>query len=347
MGEGLKQRTKILVSIAKDFRSKNWEFNKKQETAKTIDEIHEEFEKEHGAGKARGSSRATATFDEYIFDATSKYSKQLKFALSGGCAIRRPKEFEKDQTQIPQLAATSKPNAGVAGIDLDKFTFESSALTEEPEENLMLPESLDDEDDDDDIELMPAEDREKMADSFIRAFMAKRKEGKKSEEALLREFVLTVRRMGWPDRIKLVDAIINFTFDMAKDEASPLGQAFNMLCQQKYIKTDVLLSALDEWCEFYSTNEADSPLLNYYFAHMFIHLIRDNVITLARLNEALQKDPTIDKKRKNKEYGRRSELLAYILLIEPELSFTPEEWGLTEDQIDPMKEHYKKMDEAS
>merc|ERR1719397_2149715 len=133
MGEGLKKRTKVLVSIAKDLRTKDWELNKKIETAKTIEEIHEEFEKEKGLGAARGGSRATATFDEYIFDATSKYSKQLKFALSGGCAIRRPK------------AASSSDANAFAGMDasiLDKFTIESSAMTEEPEEMLNEPEPL-------------------------------------------------------------------------------------------------------------------------------------------------------------------------------------------------------------
>jgi len=333
MGEGLKQRTKILVSIAKDFRSKNWEFNKKMETAKTIDEIHEEFEKERGAGAARGASRATATFDEYIFDATSKYSKQLKFALTGGCAIRRPK------------AANGAQNAsGVAGFDLNKFTVASSAMTEEPEEALMPAEPLDDEEDEE-IELMPAEDREQMKDSFIRNFFEKRKEakntGKKTEEQCLKEFVFTIKRMGWPDRVKLVDNIINFTFDMSREEASPLGEALNMLCKQGYIKTDALLQALDEWCEYYSMNEGDSPLLNYYFAQMFIHLIRDGVLSLARINEALLKDQMIDKERKGKEYGRRAEFLAYTLQLEAELSFSPEDWGLTQEQIEPLKEHYK------
>merc|ERR1719499_1958314 len=89
-GDGLKQRTKILVDILIGIREKGWELNKKIEVAKRIDEIHEEFERERG-GVTRVNTRGQATFDEYIFDATSKYSKQLKFALSGGCAIRRAK----------------------------------------------------------------------------------------------------------------------------------------------------------------------------------------------------------------------------------------------------------------
>jgi DNA-binding PadR family transcriptional regulator len=332
MGEGLKKRTQVLISIAKDFRSKDWELNKKIETAKTIEEIHAEFEKEKGVGAARGGSRATATFDEYIFDATSKYSKQLKFALSGGCAIRRSKAAGSE--------ADSNAFAGMDASILDKFTIESSAMTEEPEEMLNEPELLED-DEEDEIELMPAEEREEMKDNFIRTFMMKRKEGKKPEEVLLREFVLTVKRMGWPNRTQLVDAILNFTFDMAKDEASPIGEALNMLCKDGYIKDEDLHGGMDEWCEWYSTNEADSPMLNFYFANIFIHLIRDETLSLERINESFKKDAMIDKERRGKEYGHRSEFLAYLLLTEPDLSFSPDDWGITAEQIEALKAHYK------
>ena len=102
----------------------------------------------------------------------------------------------------------------------------------------------------------------------------------------------------------------------------------------------LIFLSLDEWCEYYSMNEGDSPLLNYYFAQMFIHLIRDGVLSLARINEALLKDQNIDNKRKGNQYGRRAEFLAYTLQLEAELSFSPEDWGLTQEQIEPLKEHY-------
>lgn len=334
MGDALKQRTKILVDILIGIRAKGWELNKKIEVAKRIEEIHEDFERERG-GVTRVNTRGQATFDEYIFDATSKYSKQLKFALSGGCAIRRTRPAG------PESKSDSKPFGGLGAINLDQFIVESSANTNDDTYDLHISDQVEMEDDgEEDIELMDPKDREEIKDTFIRTFFSDRNDPELTPEKALRKFVRTVKKMGWPDRATLVDNFLNFTFDMKAEEAYPLGQALARLCTDNYIKEDALIKGLDEWCEWYSTNQGDSPMLGMYFADIFVPLIRDKVLTLEQLNSALKKDTQIDAPKKSKEFGLRAEVLGYIIRQEPSLQFQPEDWNLKSEQIPAWKQKY-------
>lgn len=330
-GDQLRQRTKILMDIIAEVRKNNWVPPMKQEKAKTLEEIHKEFEKEKGTIRVAGR-QGQATFDEYISDATSKYSKMLKFRLKGGSAIRQISRDSSGQ----QGSSINLPN-------FDGFMMDSSAIVED-EALFVSPDDDSDEEvaDEDLVELMPAEEREKIKDSFIRTFMLERVDADKEISTnAQKRFLRTVKRMGWPDKQVLVDKILNFTFDMKAEEALPLGEALAKLLACGYIKQKPFIAAMTDFCEYYTAVEGDAPRLNEYFADMMIHVMRAKMLTLSELNELLQKDVNIDKRpRKNQPFGRRAEFLAFLLRQEPKLVWEPADFALDPDKIADWRKHY-------
>lgn len=335
----LKQRTKILVSIIKDVRKNNWVPPVKIEVAKTLEEIHQEFEAERG--KVQISGRGQATFDEYIIEATSKYSKQLKFALSGGCAIRRqlgedPVESSDVAPDLSMMDALLMTSSAI--ID-DTKVADLSKKNEDEEEVVVFAKS--------NVVLMSPQERAEIEGSFIRTFLSNRIDAEYTAPQAMDEFMTTIQKMGWPEKPKLVDTILNFTYDMAAEDAYPLGQALARLLKDGYVSTEEFMSALNEWCEFFTAVEMDAPKAVSYFADMMAPSLLGKHLSLQQVNEALQTDPQIDKwdltkeaKREAKPFGRRPEFLGYVTRACKDLEYSVTDWGLQEDQTEAWRTRY-------
>lgn len=328
--KNLAQRTRILVDIVEQVRKNGWP-ERKGEKPKTLEEIHEDYAHEVGGGRVIAAPRGQPTWDEYLTDTTNRESKLLKFALSGGCAIRNPQTSDGDMG--PAADASDMHNI------VKNLLMDSSAVIDESQEPVEET-SLIIDDENDGVELMPAEDRQKLKEygKFIREYLDELQDDEKKEKAL-KKFIRTVKKMGWQDKMDLVLEFLNFTLN-GEDEGFSLGIGLQELLSTNYINKDSLMRGLNDFCEWYTSTEMDIPFLNQYFGAITLNLIRGGSLTLEEVNTALQKDPQIDASKTKKKFGRRADYLAFILEQDASIPHNPADFLLDGADVSEWKAEY-------
>jgi len=296
-----------------------------------LDEIHEDYAHEVGGRIASAPRGGQPTFDEILTDATNRESKLLKFALSGGCAIRNPQSSEQMQPRVDMTV--------MSGL-INNLLMDSSTVIEEsqqPFEQFGFTDIIEEASGG----LMNEKDRNEMKENgkYIRNFFNELDDDEKKADALT-TFQTTIKKMGWPDKMDLVCSFLNFTVNNV-DESAILGSALQSLLDIAYLNKEDLMKGLNDFCEWFTSTEMDVPYLISYFGATTLKLIQAGTLTVLEINEALKKDATIDTMKTKKKFGRRADYLAFILRIDSNITHDPSDFLLDGADVSEWKAEYK------
>jgi len=277
----LQQRTRFLVDIVKEKRRNGWP-QKKGDQMKTLEEIHQDYAQQVGTRINAAPRCGQPTFDEILTDATNRESKLLKFALSGGCAIRNPQSNEE-----------MEPRANMAIMPdlINNLLMDSSAVIDESQQpydefsisdNIVVEEEA--------VTLLEEKEIAALKENgtFIRNFLSELEDDEKKANALT-TFQTTIKKMGWTNKVDLVFNFFNFDVRNV-DESGTVGTALQSLLEIGYVTKADLKQGLDEFCEWFTSTEMDVPFLVQYFGGLTLKLIQAGTVTLAEVNEHLKKD---------------------------------------------------------
>lgn len=325
----LQQRTRFLVDIVKERRKNGWPQGKGDQM-KTLEQIHADYANEVGGRVAAAPRGGQPTFDEILTDATNRESKLLKFALSGGCAIRTAPRGQME---------TNVDMTVMSGL-INNLLMDSSAVVEESQQPFdkfgfsdMIPEAS--------VKLMDEKDRNALKENgrYIRNFFNELDDDEKKADALT-TFQTTIKKMGWPDKLDLVFDFFNFTVNNV-DESAILGTALQSLLDIAYLTKEDLMRGLNEFCEFFTGTEMDVPYLINYFGSTTVKLIQAGTLTAVEVNEALKTDDRIDTAKTKKKFGRRADYLAFILRVDSSITHDPSDFLLDGADVSAWKAEYK------
>jgi len=259
----------------------------------------------------------------------------LKFALSGGCAIRNPQS---------SLEMVPRANMAVMPDLLNNLLMDSTAVIDEsqqPRENDFGMMDVIPETEGESVEQMDEKDRAELKENglFIRTFFNELDDDEKKATAL-KTFQTTIKKMGWPNKMDLVFEFLNFDVS-GPEESGVLGTALQSLVDIGYLTKEDLISGMDEFCEWFTSTEMDVPFLIQYFGALTLQMIQKGTLTIVEINTCLKKDAMIDKQKTKKQFGRRADYLAFILKRDSSIAHDPADFLLDGANVSEWKEHYK------
>lgn len=329
----LQQRTRFLVDIVKERRKNGWPQGKGDQM-KTLEQIHADYASEVGGRVAPAPRGGQPTFDEILTDATNRESKLLKFALSGGCAIRNPQSSEQMESRVDQNV--------MSGL-INNLLMQSSTVVEESQQSSHNDGGFGFSDviAEDSVEQMDEKDRNELKENgrYMRNFLTELDDDEKKADALT-NFQKVVKKMGWPDKLDLVFDFFNFTVNNV-DESAILGSALQSLIDIAYLNKEDLMRGMNEFCEYFSGTEMDVPYLISYFGATTLKLIQQGTLTVVEVNESLKKDDRIDTAKTKKKFGRRADYLAFILKRDSSIAHDPSDFLLDGADVSAWKAEYK------
>jgi len=330
------KRVRILVDILEGIRANNWVPTVAGDEAKTLEQVREEFIKSKGGNKI-SNSRGQPTIDEWMTEASNKVYKQLKYAVKGGCAIKRTE---------PEMEAAQSNSKAVPDF-FNNMMLQSGSVVDEKIMGLMadVKETVLDDKQDFGVDLFDKEKREEQLDGnhYIKSYLSDALDNEKAPTALSK-FIRVCKKIGFNPRSELITNLLNMAYDVKPEEAPAIGKALAEAVNQKYVSAEQLETGFIEFCSYYTSVEMDAPKLNQYFADMTLYLVVKGHTSVDKIMEFMGKDPGIEKNIRRHAFGRRADYLGYLARAAQtggyEISYNATSFIIAEKTEDEWKERY-------
>lgn len=293
---GLKQnvkyekRTKILMDICNSVRKNEWKPLTKGQEAKTIAEIHEDFEANYGTIKVL--NRNNNFEDSKFVKFWSKYKNINKFEIKGGVEINLNKN---------SLKSNNKKNIK---IYQEKIKYLLCSSSSENNGNNLHGKKIN----------MSQEDFVIIKKTLIRDFLTIYNiPGEKTKANHF--FFKECKNIEWTENKQIALLFFDFCYDSFSDVNSRiLSLLLIYLLNIHFLKEKDVENALSDFIKFYSVYEKDIPKINNYFSNTCFDLITNETLDISFINESLLKYLQIDRKnKKNQIFGCRADILSQIL----------------------------------